>query len=142
MITATVAVAVYLICTVFCFSNYDIIGEGTFVRNYLVGERSYHYEDVDNYQLYVKIDGTLGYKIVFTDGKSMDIYGTINNEVLDSAKYPEGADDFAVFLSERFAQHNVPLKTIDEQKLYKRLRYDYWDEIAKKIMHVSVDAVQ
>lgn len=137
IVTGTIAVLLWILSAVVCLTNYDAVGENTFIRQHFVSRTCYQYKDVDYSMLYCKLDGTLGYQITFEDGKHIVYYGDMAAEQLDAQKYPEGADDFVIEIAGRLAKEKVPLKIENEKKLYKRLHYDYWDTVAKKIIRIS-----
>ena len=52
-------------------------------------------------------------------------------------KYPESDYDFVKFLSRKFTEQGVELRVDNWEKLYKKLQYDSWIELAKEIRKIA-----
>lgn len=56
---------------------------------------------------------------------------------LPEEKYPDGDYDFVKYLSRKFKEQGVELRVDDWDKLYKKLKYDSWIELAEEIQRIA-----
>jgi hypothetical protein len=83
------------------------------------------------YRLYAQSDGTLGLAFYLNDGSKMEYYtSAVSSNVDDTEAY-------AIELAQKLNSLGVKCKIANEEKLYKRLSYDYWKETAEQIIAVS-----
>lgn len=123
-------ICLYAVC-------YDQIDNNGFGRYRFLKEIRYEYADVEYYQLYAKFDGTLGIYFRMKDGSKFEYYGGFTSYNIDETQYPNEEDDYVIEVARKLASSGVQCRVVNEKKLYKGLTYDYWDEVAEKIIAVS-----
>lgn len=122
---------IYAVC-------YDQIDDNGFGRYRFSMQTRYEYADVEYYQLYAQHDGTLGMYFHMKDGSKFKYYGSLMSYDIDETQYANEEDDYVIEVARKLAESGVQCRVLDEKKLYKRLTYDYWDEVAEKIIAVSL----
>ncbi len=137
VVVALVTMALYLGTIGLYAACYDQIDDNGLGRYRLWRQTRYAYTDVACYQLYAKLDGTLGIQFRMKDGSKFEYYGNISSYDIDESQYPNEEDDYVVELAKNLTALGVPCKVANEKRLYKGLTYDYWDDVAEKILAVS-----
>jgi hypothetical protein len=126
-----VAVVFYLLTSWLYATCYNQIDDTGFEKRRFFVTTHYEYEDVEYYRLYAQSDGTLGLAFYLNDGSKMEYYtSAVSSNVDDTEAY-------AIELAQKLNSLGVKCKIANEEKLYKRLSYDYWKETAEQIIAVS-----
>jgi hypothetical protein len=126
-----VAVVFYLLISWLYATCYNQIDDTGFEKRRVFVTAHYEYEDVEYYQLYAQSDGTLGLAFYLNDGSKIEYYtSAVSSNVDDTEVY-------AIELAQKLNSLGIKCKIKNEEKLYKRLSYDYWKETAVQIIAVS-----
>jgi hypothetical protein len=128
---ALAAFGIYFLISFLYATCYNQIDDTGFEKRRIFATTHYRFEDVEYYQLYAQSDGTLGLFFRLQDGSKMEYYGSVVSSNVDDT------EDYAVALAQKLNALGVKCKIDDEEKLYKRLSYDYWKETAEKLIAVS-----
>jgi DNA-binding transcriptional MerR regulator len=128
---ALAAFGIYFLISFLYATCYNQIDDTGFKKRRIFVTTHYRFEDVEYYQLYAQSDGTLGLFFRLQDGSKMEYYASVVSSNVDDS------EDYAVALAQKLTALGVKCKIDDEEKLYKRLSYDYWKETVEKLIAVS-----
>jgi DNA-binding transcriptional MerR regulator len=131
VMVAVVALLLYLLTSWLYATCYNQTDDTGFEKRRVFANTHYQYEDVEYYRLYAQADGTLGLYFRLKDGSKVEYYGSVISSNVDDS------EEYAVALVQKLNALDVKCKIVNEEKLYKRLRYDYWKETAEQIIAVS-----
>jgi hypothetical protein len=131
ILTAAVVLVLYFLISWLYATCYDQIDDTGFEKRRVFVTTHYEYDDVEYYQLYAQSDGTLGLLFRLQDGSKVKYYASAVSGNVDNT------EEYAVALAKKLNALGVKCKIADEEKLYKRLNYDYWKETAEQIIAVS-----
>jgi hypothetical protein len=130
-LVGVVAVVFYFFISCLYVTCYNQIDDTGFKKNRFFVSMHYRYEDVEYYRLYAQSDGTLGLAFYLNDGSKIEYYTSIVSSNVDDT------ETYAVALAQKLNALDVKCKIVNEEKLHKRLSYDYWKETAEQIIDVS-----
>lgn len=119
---------------------YDCFTEDGLIIQRIHTSKEYTWEEIDYYTLSASSSGTLTFTVVMQDGTHSDCIG--GNAIvwmcnLPEEKYPDYEYDFVKFLSRKFTEQGVELRVDNWEKLYKKLQYDSWKELAEEIREIA-----
>lgn len=132
------SVLVYLVgwfCFMMCYDVYTDTGVKHRIFWY---QKEYEWEDVDHFSLYAEPMGdTLSYKLVMKDGYVSDyMNSSIMFDNLPKEQFPNGYEDYYIWLTRTLVELGIPLEDTDWEKLNKDLGEKFSQEQAKKIRDV------
>lgn len=137
VVVAVAALILYLAAIWLYTVCYNQIDDNGFHKYRVFTTTHYRYEDVEYYQVYAQSDGTLGVYFRMKDGSKIEYYRGLMSYNIDETRYPDGSDDYVIEIVKRLKAVGVECRVPNEEKLYKKLTYDYWDEVAKKILEIA-----
>ena len=127
------SVSVFILMVIAYGTWYNCITEEGITQRHFFWTKSYTWEDIKNYTLSAKFDGTLQYTIIMNDGTPVSIMGDSSSSNINEKEYPKGEDDFILHLTKKFAKQGIPIKVNSWKKLHRKLSYDYWDKYIEEI---------
>lgn len=135
---AAASVVLLIITFLLSLTWYDCFTEdGLRVRRFFY-TKNYTWEEIDYYYLDAKSDGTLSYLVVMQDGTQADVMGWIVGiGNLPEDKYPDYDYDFMRYLTRKFAAQGVEFRMDNWGRLYKKLQYDSWIELAEELREIA-----
>lgn len=132
-----VSVCIFMVVVVVYGTWYNCITEQGVTQRHFFWTKSYTWEDINYYTLSANFDGTLQYTIIMNDGTPISIMGgSSSSSNINKKEYPEGEDDFILFLTKEFVERGIPIKANNWEKLHDKLSYDYWDEYLEEIRSI------
>lgn len=127
------SVSVFILMVIAYGTWYNCITEEGITQRHFFWTKSYTWEDIKEYTLSAKFDGTLQYTIIMNDGTPVSIMGDSSSSNINEKEYPKCEDDFILHLTKKFAKQGIPIKVNSWEKLHKKLSYDYWDKYIEEI---------
>ena len=132
LIVYFLGIGCYLTC-------YDCFTYDGVERRIILYDKKYTWNDADHFTLKKGTDGVLDYVVVMKDGMVCKCLGSdVFTDNLPEDRYPDGAEDYCIELTEKFVEMGVPLKDTDFDKLNGKLM-DYWSEYLEKLEEVIKD---
>jgi len=131
IIVAVITLVLYFITTVLYATCYDQIDDNGFKKHRVFATTNYTYEDVKYYQLYANSDGTLGLFFRLSDGSKMEYYKDVSSYNVDDT------EEYIIEVIKKLNSLGAKCRVPDKEELYKKLTYDYWDQIAEQILEVA-----
>lgn len=135
-----IAFVLLLLCSILPCTWYTLFTEENITAHHFGREKIYEFLDVEYYTLDTALmDDTMDYIVVMKDGKNFSLYNAMCIlSDLPEETYPNGVDDYCIYLTEKFSALNIPLKIDDWDAFYDELGYEYWKDVADEVRSKAI----